>query len=327
MSIKSFQDDPSGGISRFTLFLAFSILVHFAFVSGLILLEPSYKHLYERLVHKDEPVIVDVVELPPGPDKPARPDKPAARYADRNSTVEKETVPGKKISASIRPGTAEIKQSSSRAAAPALAQKERVAVKELAAPKPPAQAQAAPLQKDTAHKAAISEKPQARTEPGGAAAGDAGAVKRPVAQANSAPARPNLLLSGDKITELEKRYESEAPKGEQGKTLQLNTTELRYQKYLVNMKNRIELYWEYPDLAVRNAWQGKLQIRFTIKKDGTLGEVSLVKSSGYPVLDDSAVTALRLAAPFPPFPDNFGIEQITINGQFEYNLVYIPQAR
>ena len=101
---------------------------------------------------------------------------------------------------------------------------------------------------------------------------------------------------------------------------------MRYQKYLVNMKNKIQLYWEYPQLAARNGWEGRLQINFTIRKDGSIGDILLVKSSNYPALDDAAVTALKLASPFPPFPETFGIEQINIKGQFEYSIVYaMPQ--
>lgn len=141
------------------------------------------------------------------------------------------------------------------------------------------------------------------------------------------PPRPNLFLSDDRIAELAKEYETAAPKGEKGKTLQLNTSELRYQKYLINMKSRIESRWDYPDSAARNGWQGVLRLDFAINKDGTLRDVKLVKSSNYPALDDAAVTALRLASPFPPFPDDFGIEEINIKGSFEYVIYGPPPGR
>lgn len=137
-----------------------------------------------------------------------------------------------------------------------------------------------------------------------------------------APSRPVLILPQESIAEIEKRYESEETKGEVGKTLQLNTSELRYQRYLVGMKNRIELYWDYPEAAAKNGWQGKLQIDFAVLKDGSIGEITLIRSSNYPALDDAAMTALKLAAPFPPFPENFGIERINIRGQFEYSIIY-----
>ena len=148
------------------------------------------------------------------------------------------------------------------------------------------------------------------------------AAKESLENSGSAPSRPNLFLPEETISALAKKYESQSPKGEQGKTLNLNTSELRYANYLINMKRRIELYWEYPEVASRSGWHGRLFINFTIKKDGALGDITLAKSSGYPVLDDAAITALKLAAPFSAFPENFGIEQINIKGQFEYNISY-----
>ncbi|MFQ5466069.1 MAG: energy transducer TonB, partial [Thermodesulfobacteriota bacterium] len=98
----------------------------------------------------------------------------------------------------------------------------------------------------------------------------------------------------------------------------LNTSELKYQSYILNMKRKIELRWRYPEMAVANGWQGILSIDFSINRDGSLGDVVVKKSSGYPVLDDAAVTALRLAGPYPPFPEDFFVERINIKAQFEY---------
>jgi protein TonB len=138
------------------------------------------------------------------------------------------------------------------------------------------------------------------------------------------PKKPSLFPTDDRIAELTRKYEAEAPKGEVGKTLSLNTSELKYQKYLMNMKRKIEFHWEYPQLASRNGWQGSLKLNFKINKDGSVSDVLLEKSSGYPMLDDAAMTAVRLAAPFPPFPANFSIDDISIKGQFTYHLIVMP---
>ena len=95
----------------------------------------------------------------------------------------------------------------------------------------------------------------------------------------------------------------------------------------MDMKSRIEFYWEYPSLAARNGWQGNLKINFKINKDGSVSDVSLERSSGYPMLDDAAMTAVRLAAPFPPFPGNFTIDDLNIKGLFTYHLIGLPEGR
>ena len=49
----------------------------------------------------------------------------------------------------------------------------------------------------------------------------------------------------------------------------------------------------YPNEAVRNGWRGTVVLRVLVTIEGTAGEVTLVTSSGYPVLDAAAVRAVR----------------------------------
>ncbi len=129
---------------------------------------------------------------------------------------------------------------------------------------------------------------------------------------------PNLMLPDERIAELAKKYEEAEPMGQSGKALQLNTSELKYQDYLLNIKRKIEFYWEYPVLAIKNNYQGRLRIDFSITKDGTIKDIKVVRSSSYPSLDDAAITALRLSSPFPPLPESFGVGDVSIHGSFEY---------
>jgi TonB family protein len=138
--------------------------------------------------------------------------------------------------------------------------------------------------------------------------------------------QPNLLLTDERVAELARKYEEDAPAGERGKSLMLDTSEVKYRKYLLDMKTRIENRWEYPQAAARNGWQGRLRIDFTVLKDGSLGSVRLDRSSNRPALDEAAITALRLSSPFAPFPEGFDIESITIHGNFEY-VIYDLRGR
>jgi len=148
---------------------------------------------------------------------------------------------------------------------------------------------------------------------------DAGRNKS-AARAPSARYRPNLLLSDSKVAELARRYQGSGPKTK-SKTLMLNTSELKYQKYLIELRHKIEQYWEYPRTAAMRGWEGKLFIDFTIKRDGTVSDIRLSRSSRYPILDDAAITALKLSSPFTTFPKDFDIDELKIHGQFVYNLV------
>jgi len=148
---------------------------------------------------------------------------------------------------------------------------------------------------------------------------DAGHNKA-VAKAPAARFRPNLLLSDSKVSELARRYQGSGPHTK-SKTLMLNTSELKYQKYLIELRHKIEQYWEYPRSAAMRGWEGKLFIDFTIKRDGSITDIRLSRSSRYPILDDAAITALKLSSPFTTFPENFDIDELKIHGQFVYNLI------
>jgi protein TonB len=55
-----------------------------------------------------------------------------------------------------------------------------------------------------------------------------------------------------------------------------------------------------------------LYLSFDILKDGSLGNVEILKSSGYRILDDEAVRAIRDSAPFQPLPDAWRMERYSI---------------
>jgi len=293
------------------------MLLHVAGLAGILSFGPTAEKLRALLMPKEEgPIIVDVIDLPPDARSSGRLKRPARYYSDRTQGVDKETFPAPPIKTfEGRP------VSPVRKAFPGLDAASREA-----------------WTKGSASVETSESKKGGSTNKGvifDSGTGAASPVTEPMpgtggktdnAVKTVLPARPSLFPSEERLGELERRYEAEAPKGEQGKTLSLNTSELKYQKYLVNMKNRIELKWEYPFAASRNGWQGNLQIDFTIKKDGTVTDIKLVKSSNYPVLDDSAITALRLASPFPPFPAGFSVEEINIKGQFSY-IIYDRPAR
>jgi len=59
---------------------------------------------------------------------------------------------------------------------------------------------------------------------------------------------------------------------------------------------------QYPMLARRRGWSGQVELSFTIAPDGQVSELKVLTSSGFPILDEQAMTAIRLSAPFRPPP-------------------------
>jgi periplasmic protein TonB len=58
----------------------------------------------------------------------------------------------------------------------------------------------------------------------------------------------------------------------------------------------------YPSEAIDREWEGEVQISFFVHCDGRVDDIRITRSSGYPVLDNSAIDAVKRAAPFPPSP-------------------------
>lgn len=121
----------------------------------------------------------------------------------------------------------------------------------------------------------------------------------------------------DVIGKLAKK-DKETTKPDNGITF--DTKEFKYYGYLQRLKEKIEGIWKYPADAVEKGIYGDLYIKFTIKKNGRLGTVELIRTSGHKSLDDAAIKALREAEPYWPLPDEWGQDGLTITGHFVYSL-------
>lgn len=90
--------------------------------------------------------------------------------------------------------------------------------------------------------------------------------------------------------------------------------------YLERLKEKIERVWHYPPQAVQRGIFGDLYIKFTIDRRGNLVSVELLRTSGYRMLDEAAMRALKDAQPFWPLPEDWQRDSLTITGHFIYTL-------
>ena len=65
------------------------------------------------------------------------------------------------------------------------------------------------------------------------------------------------------------------------------------------MANR---YKRYPAQAMEKGWQGRVEIRLTVGANGVLQTAVIKTSSGYQLLDDTALDMIRKARPLTPLP-------------------------
>lgn len=56
-------------------------------------------------------------------------------------------------------------------------------------------------------------------------------------------------------------------------------------------------YFSYPAIARQRGWQGHVQIGFRVEADGKLSNIYIARSSGYRLLDTSALKSLRQVEP------------------------------
>jgi len=115
---------------------------------------------------------------------------------------------------------------------------------------------------------------------------------------------------------------SELPVETKEATISLDTKDPTYHPYTKAIKEKIFNSWVYPLSAQQNLIQGSLLIVFRLDKNGNLIDCKIEKSSGHEILDTQALKAIRLANPFPPFPENITVQLLNINASFVYQLTF-----
>lgn len=164
--------------------------------------------------------------------------------------------------------------------------------------------------------------PDTADQKGYQSSGGAGSGRSPLPGRQQAPMRERLF-DRDVIAKLSKKEQAGT---KEGSSITFDTAEFKYYGYMQRLKEKIESTWKYPTDAAAKHIYGDLYIQFTIKRNGKLGAVQLVRTSGYKGLDDAALKALKDAEPYWPLPDDIGEESLTITGHFIYSL-YGPYIR
>jgi periplasmic protein TonB len=121
---------------------------------------------------------------------------------------------------------------------------------------------------------------------------------------------PLPFLSQNDIDELARKGMPQKQPGDDSVTL--DTDEFKLMSYNRWLKIKIESMLKYPELAAASGYSGTLYIKFDINKDGSLGGLDILQSSGYKILDDEALRAIRASAPFQPLPDEWKMSRYSI---------------
>lgn len=83
----------------------------------------------------------------------------------------------------------------------------------------------------------------------------------------------------------------------------------KFHWYINNVQQKLERFWNPP--TENNSI--KVVVRFIIYKDGSISEPSITKSSGSHAIDNMAIRAVKLAAPFGRLPPGFSGDKLDLN--------------
>jgi periplasmic protein TonB len=94
------------------------------------------------------------------------------------------------------------------------------------------------------------------------------------------------------------------------KFLNARTQEYKYAAYMDAWREKVERIGNlnYPEEAKQRGLRGDVMLDVAVKQDGTVEGVSILRSSGYKLIDDAAVRIVHLAAPFASFPPDIRAE-------------------
>jgi TonB family protein len=286
--------------------VAVSVAIHLAVVA-LLLWGGLPASRYD--VKRGEPLFV---ELPKGDDSPppgvggapaARPAAPAAPAAPSAPTAIAKPAP--------RPAER-------RPAAPA------------PRPEPERRVASAPLPKapDAAAPATPPAPPQPDVTPPAERPATESASRPAERQVASVPSPPSAPAAPNTLTALRRGSGGAGGRGEgragiEGEPIPLDSSDPKYTDYLDQVRRRIKEKWGFPCVKNDSTRQceyktTQLLIEFGIAKDGKVPFVTVLRSSGYPIYDDYAVNAVKLASPFPPIPDTFSKKGVPIHATFSY---------
>ena len=119
----------------------------------------------------------------------------------------------------------------------------------------------------------------------------------------------------------ELRHRTEAyAKRPKKKFISANTKEYVYAAYMRGWVDRIERIGNlnYPEEARRRNLHGELELTVTLRRDGSVKSIDVIRSSGEALLDKAAERIVRLAAPFPPIPSEQHVDELYITRTWQF---------
>jgi TonB family protein len=110
----------------------------------------------------------------------------------------------------------------------------------------------------------------------------------------------------------------ELPRGIRGAKASFKVQGYNITPWAEKVLNKVLLNWTIPFEQVKNL-RAVVRISAVIERDGELSSVQIASTSMVQVLDEAALKAMRMSAPFPQFPDDLPNKRIEAYFEFQYN--------
>lgn len=149
---------------------------------------------------------------------------------------------------------------------------------------------------------------------------------KPAAQAPALPSAAELVSRSLQMASLSAQISDSALAYAQRPRqtfISARTQAYKYASYMEAWRVKVERIGNlnYPDEAKRGNLTGSLILDVALNPDGSINNITLLRSSGHKVLDDAALRIVNLAAPYAPFPNDIrkdtDILHITRTWQFQ----------
>ncbi len=266
----------------FLYILALSLLLHMAMFMVIIFLPQ------EKKVAKEQPVMIDLQDLPPSKEAPTREKKDVKRVAEEKRRVAREKAPKGEMERE------RIRLVPQRTTPPAAQPQRNVG-------------QMAPAQpenrKDAAKESAIRRKPAK-------AQGREGFQSCQIVSQNSG-IWPGLKKATARNT---------VRKWKRGKLSPLDTDDIRFGSFLRRFETAVYGVWSYPREAAKLGIEGMTPVRITFNRKGDIEQVELLKSSGSDILDNEVLRALHHIGPIGSLPKGYTKDKFYLVASFHYEI-------
>ncbi len=101
-------------------------------------------------------------------------------------------------------------------------------------------------------------------------------------------------------------------------TMELYAEFLEFKIYQIAAKKNYDINDEYGD--------GLVEVAFNISRDGLIGDLQIISDSLSPGLNETAKNMVREASPFPPLPEEFSGDELSIVIPFEFSHSNLPSS-